>query len=392
MFINLFHSLKNLGVPVSMKEYLDLLSGLNKGVCSKNNTTEFYNFAKMALIKDEKYFDRFDIAFSNFYVDNQKFFINENDRLPKSWLEDKLKKIFSEKMKNKIFNNKDFDKILEEFKKKIEEQKKRHQGGNKWIGTGGTSMYGNSGYNPRGIRVGGVSKNRSAIKVWEKRDFENLDHDADINNRNIGIALRRLRKLAREGTADELDIDDTIKITAKNAGLLEIKLRPQRINKVRILILFDVGGSMDDHTRKTEELFSAARSEFKSLDYFYFHNCIYEKLWKDNRRRHTNYLLTEELIRTYNKNTKLIVVGDALMSPYEISYPGGSIEHWNDKPGSYWVKKIIQHFNKCIWLNPENINNWNYSESTKILKSLFEDKMYQMNIKGIENGMRELSK
>ena len=272
------------------------------------------------------------------------------------------------------------------------EQKKKHQGGNKWIGTRGTSMFGNSGYNPKGIRVGGTSQNKSAVKVWEKREFKNLDDKVLLNTRNIQVALKRLRKFARQSSELEFDLEKTISHTSKNAGMLDIKYRPERTNKVRVLLFIDIGGSMDEHAKICEEVFSAANNEFKSLDFFYFHNCIYESVWKDNRRRSNNLTDINEIIRIYKKNTKVIIIGDALMSPYEVVYPGGSIEHWNEQPGSYWIKKIVSYFDKAIWLNPENIDNWNYSQSTKILKELVNHLMFELNISGIESGMKELAK
>ena len=291
-----------------------------------------------------------------------------------------------------VKNNKKWQEILDEFKKKLEEQKKKHTGGNKWIGTSGTSMYGNSGYNPKGIRVGGKSGNKTAIKIWDKREYRDLDDQATVNSRNLKVALRRLRKFVRDGFNEEFDLDDTISSTAKNSGLLDIKFRPAKKNKVRVLLLIDIGGSMDDHAESCEQLFSAAKSEFKSLDYFYFHNCIYERLWKVNRRREDNYIATDDILRKYNNKTKVILIGDALMSPYEITYPGGSIEHWNDLPGNVWLEKLKNHFEKIIWLNPEEKNNWNYSQSTQIIKELFDNKMFQLNLKDMEQAIKELAK
>lgn len=253
-------------------------------------------------------------------------------------------------------------------------------------------MFGNSGYNPKGVRVGGAGGNKNAVKIWEKRAYKNLDDDAVVNNRNLQLALRRLRKFAREGLENELDLDNTINKTAKNAGLLDIKFRPEKTNKIRLLLFIDIGGSMDEHAEISQELFSAARSEFKSLEYFYFHNCLYEKVWRDNSRRTNNMIDLEEVIRNYRRNTKIIFVGDALMSPYEVTYPGGSIEHWNEKPGSYWLGKVVQHFNKVVWLNPENKKNWDYSQSTQIISKITENKMFQLNLKGIELAIKELAK
>ena len=390
MFLKLFGSIRNNGVPVTLREYLDLLEGLSKGLCSSNKIEDFYNFSKLCLIKDEKNYDKFDKAFNSFYEENKNTINQVEKKIPESWILNELKKIFSNKEKDKVSNDKDWKNILKEFEKRLKEQKKRHQGGNKWIGTGGTSMFGNSGYNPKGIRVGGKSTNRSAVKVWEKRIYQNLDDQVTINTRNIKMALRRLRKLTREGLQDEFDLDNTITATAKSAGLLDIKYRSEKKNSVRVLLLIDIGGSMDDHAKICEQVFSAAKSEFKSLDYFYFHNCVYENIWKNNNRRHSEYLETENLLRTYSKNTKLIFIGDALMSPYEITYPGGSVEHWNEKPGVFYINKLVNYFNKVVWLNPEQMQNWQYSQSTIILRDLLKKNMFQMNLKGIESAMKNL--
>ena len=391
MFLKLFGSIRNNGVPVTLREYLDLLEGLSKGLCSSNNIEDFYNFSKLCLVKDEKNYDKFDKAFNSFYEENKNIINQVEKKIPESWVLNELKKIFSNKEKDKVSNDKDWKDILKEFEKRLKEQKKRHQGGNKWIGTGGTSMFGNSGYNPKGVRVGGKSSNRSAVKVWEKRIYQNLDDQVTINTRNIKMALRRLRKLTREGLQDEFDLDNTITATAKNAGLLDVKYRSEKKNSVRVLLLIDIGGSMDDHAKSCEQVFSAAKSEFKSLDYFYFHNCIYENIWKNNNRRHSEYLETENLLRIYSKNTKLIFIGDALMSPYEITYPGGSVEHWNEKPGVFYINKLVNYFDKVIWLNPEQKHNWQYSQSTMILRDLVKKNMFQMNLKGIESAMKNLT-
>ncbi len=391
MFLKLFGSIRNNGVPVTLREYLDLLEGISKGLCSSNKIEDFYNFSKLCLVKDEKNYDKFDKAFNSFYEENKNIINQVEKKIPESWVLDELKKIFSNKEKDKVSNEKDWKDILKEFEKRLKEQKKRHQGGNKWIGTGGTSMFGNSGYNPKGVRVGGKSSNRSAVKVWEKRIYQNLDDQVTINTRNIKMALRRLRKLTREGLQDEFDLDNTINATAKNAGLLDVKYRSEKKNSVRVLLLIDIGGSMDDHAKSSEQVFSAAKSEFKSLDYFYFHNCVYENIWKNNNRRHSEYFETENLLRTYSKNTKLIFIGDALMSPYEITYPGGSVEHWNEKPGVFYINKLVNYFDKVIWLNPEQKQNWQYSQSTMILRDLLKKNMFQMNLKGIESAMKNLT-
>ena len=392
MFLKFFQTLKISGIPVTIKEYLDMLKGLDKGICRNNNVKEFYFFSRLSLVKDEKYYDRFDKAFKSFYEYNKDFISEIKKQIPQDWLSNNLNKIFSEYMKKQIKNDKKWEEILKEFEDILKKQKKRHQGGNKWVGTSGTSMYGNSGYNPKGIRVGGESKNKNAVKIWEKRDFRNLDDQVSLNIRNIKMALRRLRKFARISNELEFDLKNTISSTSKNGGILDIKYRPEKTNKVRVLLFIDVGGSMDEHTQICEEVFSAANSEFKSLDFFYFHNCIYETVWRDNRRRNSNLTEINDILRVYKKNTKVIIIGDALMSPYEVIYPGGSIEHWNEKPGSYWIKKIVNYFDKVIWLNPENYENWQYSQSTKILNDLINNLMFQLNISGIESGMKELAK
>ncbi len=391
MFLKLFGSVRNYGVPVTLKEYLDLLEGLSKGLCSSNKIEDFYNFARLCLVKDEKNYDKFDKAFNNFYEENKNIINQVEKKIPENWVLNEIKKILSDKEKNNVTNDRDWKDILKEFEKKLREQKKKHQGGNKWIGTGGTSMFGNSGYNPKGVRVGGKSSNRRAVKVWEKRTYQNLDDQLTVNTRNIKMALRRLRKLTREGLQDEFDLDNTINATAKNAGLLDVKYRSEKKNSVRVLLLIDIGGSMDDHAKSSEQVFSAAKSEFKSLDYFYFHNCVYENIWKNNNRRHSEYFETENLLRMYSKNTKLIFIGDALMSPYEITYPGGSVEHWNEKPGIFFINKLVNYFDKVVWLNPEKKQSWQYSQSTIILRDLVKKNMFQMNLKGIESAMKNLT-
>jgi len=392
MFLKLLASIRHHGVPVTLREFLDLLEGLKQGLCKTNKIEDFYNFSRVCLIKDEKNYDKFDKAFKSFFEENIISFEQFQKEIPSEWVLNELKKHFSDIERNKIINDKNWKEILEEFEKRLNEQKKRHKGGSKWIGTGGTSMFGNAGYNPRGIRVGGQSSSRNAVKVWEKRSYRNLDDQVTINTRNIKMALRRLRKFSRQGIKEEFDLENTITYTAKNAGLLDVRYRAEKKNSIRVLLLLDIGGSMDDHTKSCEEVFSAAKSEFKSLDYFYFHNCIYENIWKNNNRRFSEYMSTDELLRIYNKNTKLIIIGDALMSPYEITYPGGSVEHWNEKPGAYWLNKIKNYFDNFVWLNPEQKENWEFSQSTLIINELMKNNMFQMNLKGIESAMKSLVK
>ena len=392
MFLKLLASIRHHGVPVTLREFLDLLEGLKQGLCKTNKIEDFYNFSRVCLIKDEKNYDKFDKAFKSFFEENIISFEKFQKEIPSEWVLNEFKKHFSDIERNKIINDKNWKEILEEFEKRLNEQKKRHKGGSKWIGTGGTSMFGNAGYNPRGIRVGGQSSSRNAVKVWEKRSYRNLDDQVTINTRNIKMALRRLRKFSRQGIKEEFDLENTITYTAKNAGLLDVRYRAEKKNSIRVLLLLDIGGSMDDHAKSCEEVFSAAKSEFKSLDYFYFHNCIYENIWKNNNRRFSEYMSTDELLRIYNKNTKLIIIGDALMSPYEITYPGGSVEHWNEKPGAYWLNKIKNYFDNFVWLNPEQKENWEFSQSTLIINELMENNMFQMNLKGIESAMKSLVK
>ena len=284
------------------------------------------------------------------------------------------------------------DKLIEEFKKRLEEQKKRHQGGNKWVGTGGTSPFGNSGYHPEGIRVGGESQNKRAVKVWERRDFKNYDDSVELGTRNIKVAMRRLRKFARTGAADELDLDDTISSTARNAGLLDIRMVPERHNAVKVLLFLDVGGSMDPHVRVCQELFSAARTEFKHLEYFYFHNFIYERLWKDNRRRHADTTPTWEVMHTYPHDYKVIIVGDASMSPYEIVYPGGSVEHWNEEAGAVWLERILRVYPKTVWLNPVKEGWWNNTQSIGMVRQIMGERMFPLTLDGLDRATRELSR
>ena len=391
MFLKLYKTVRDFGIPASPREYLDLLDGLSKEVC-ETDIDSFYFFSRSCLVKDEKYFDRFDKAFSFYFKDikNVENFILKS--IPDNWLKNELNKILSEKEKNNIKPLSNLDEIIEGLKKRMEEQKKRHQWGNKWIGTGGTSPYGNSGYNPAGIRIGGSGGGRRAVKVWEKREYKNFDDNITIGIRDIKIALRRLRKFARSGSPTEFDLDKTINATADNGGYLDVRMRPERKNRLRVLLLLDVGGSMDEYSKICEELFSAARNEFKSLNYFYFHNFIYEGLWKDNIRRGNSTTSIYEIIRTFNKETRVIFVGDALMSPYEITYPGGSIEHWNKEPGSVWMKRICSYFSKLVWLNPENREEWDYSQSNMIVRELVDNRMFSMNIKGIESAMKELAR
>lgn len=391
MLITFFQVLRNAGIPVSLKELMDLLEALNSHVVFAD-MDNFYVLSRACLVKDEKYFDKFDRAFGAYFKDLQSLDGVIEALIPDDWLRTEFLKQLSDEEKAAVQSLGGLEKLIEEFKKRLEEQKERHEGGSKWIGTGGTSPFGHSGYNPEGVRVGGESKNKRAVKVWEKREYKNLDDDVEIGTRNIKVALRRLRKFARTGAQDELDISDTIRSTAKNAGLLDIKMVPERHNAVKVLLFLDVGGSMDPHVRVCEELFSAARTEFKHLEHFYFHNFIYDTVWKDNRRRSNESINTLDILHKYSNDYKIIFVGDASMSPYEILQPGGSVEFWNTESGRYWFEMVKKTFEKVVWINPLAQQNWEYTQSVSICRSLCEDKMYPLTVKGLEEGMKYLSK
>tara|TARA_B110000967_G_C18874311_1_gene557344 strand:+ start:206 stop:1381 length:1176 start_codon:yes stop_codon:yes gene_type:complete len=391
MLINFFYTLKRANVPVSIKELLDLLSALEKNLAF-GSVDDFYLLARTCLVKDEKYYDRFDRAFGAYFKNLENIDDIIEALIPEDWLRKEFEKHFSEEEKAKIESLGGLEKLIEEFKKRLEEQKERHQGGNKWIGTGGTSPFGHGGFNPEGIRVGGEGGQGSAVKVWEERQFADLDDSVQIGTRNIKVALRRLRKFAREGSADQLDLDDTIRSTARNAGLLDIKMVPERHNAVKVLIFFDIGGSMDPYVRLCEELFSAAKTEFKHLEYFYFHNCLYDYVWKDNHRRRDEQISTYDLLNKYTPDYKVIFVGDASMAPYEINSPGGSVEYHNEEPGSAWMQRMQQNFEHMIWLNPVQEQYWDYTPSILMLRQLVEGKMYPLTLAGLEKGMRLLSK
>ncbi len=392
MFIGFFHKLKKTGIPVSIREYLDFISGLGKGV-TQLDTNMFYYFARSSLVKDEKYFDRFDKVFSEFFEGALNAGEEIIANIPEQWIRDALQKNLSEEEKRKIESLGGWDKLLETLKERLKEQKKRHQGGNKWIGTGGTSPFGSGGYNPEGIRIGNEGKRQGkAVKVWEQRLWSNFDDTKTLGIRDIRVAVRRLRKFAREGVPEEFDIDETVTSTAKNAGYLDVKLRPERKNRVKILLFLDVGGSMDPHIEACEEIFSAAKSEFKNLEHFYFHNCIYEILWKNNPRSSQDIISTYDVLRKFGSDYRIIFVGDASMSPYEITYPGGSIEHWNEEAGIVWLDRLSAHFDSITWLNPEPRKFWNSSESNRIINEIFDGNMFELNLKGIEEAMKVLAR
>jgi len=391
VLIEFFIKLKEGGVPASIREFLTLIQALERRVIF-GSVDDFYHLARVCLVKDEKYYDRYDRVFAAYFkgiIDVEGLTLV----IPEEWLKKLAEKVLSEEEKKLIEAMGGWDKLMETLRKRLEEQKGRHQGGGKWIGTAGTSPYGAHGYNPEGVRIGQPeSRHRRAVKVWDKREFRNLDDTVELGTRNIKIALRKLRRFAREGAADQLDLDGTIDSTARNAGLLDLKFIPERHNAIKVLLFLDVGGSMDDHVRVCEELFSAARTEFKHLEYFYFHNFVYESLWKDNRRRHVEKIPTMEVMRTYGHDYKLIFVGDASMGPYEITEPGGSIEHNNPEAGAVWLQRLTQTYPHAIWLNPEPEQSWQYRHSIRLIQQLMENRMYPLTLEGLERGMKELAK
>ena len=392
MLINFFMTLKKERLPVSFTELFSLLECLKQNIIFAN-VEDFYYLSRMCFVKDEKNFDKFDIAFGKYFENIDAINDLAMYQIPDDWLRKQMESMLSDEEKAKIEALGGLDKLMEEFRKRMEEQQKRHEGGNKWIGTGGTSPFGAYGYNPEGIRVGQQEgRNGSAVKVWDKRNYRDLDDSVEIGTRNIKMALRRLRKFARTGAAEELDINDTISSTAKNAGLLDIKMVPERHNSVKVLLFFDVGGSMDPHVKLCEELFSAARTEFKHLKYYYFHNFIYESVWTKSHRRHAETTSTFEIINKYSKDYKIIFVGDATMAPYEVTHVGGSIEHYNEEAGAVWIKRLTEVFDHLVWINPTPKTYWEHSYSIEIVKELLEDRMFPLSVKGLEEAMALLTK
>jgi len=391
MLINFFQGLRDAGVPVTTRELLDLLEGLKRHVVFAD-MDDFYYFSRTCMVKDEKYFDRFDRAFGLHFKELEDLDDIIEALIPDDWLRSEFMKNLTDEEKAKIESLGGLEKLIEEFKKRLEEQKERHEGGNKWVGTGGTSPFGQEGYHPEGIRVGPNGRNKKAVKVWDKREFKNLDDSVQLGTRNIKVAMRRLRKFARTGAADELDLDDTISSTARNAGLLDIKMVPERHNAVKVLLFFDVGGSMDPHVRVCEELFSAARTEFKHMKNFYFHNFLYESVWSNNIRRHNERTQVLDILHKYSHDYKVVFVGDASMSPYEIVQPGGSVEHWNEESGEMWLRRLREVYDKVIWLNPVPEDDWQYTQSVAITHQLMEGHMYPLTLRGLEQGMAYLSK
>jgi len=384
-----FFALRDAGIPVSLTEHLALLEALEARV-TEYSVDDFYYLARAVMVKDEKHFDRYDRAFAAHFRGIENAFAGLGKEVPTDWLRKLIERHFTEEERARIEALGGFEQLMKTLEERLKEQKGRHEGGNKWIGTGGTSPFGHGGYNPEGVRIGGEGGNRRAVKVWERRDFRNLDDTVELGTRNIKIALRKLRRFAREGAAEEFDLDGTIDSTARNAGLLDIKFVPERHNAVKVLLFLDVGGSMEPYVRVCEELFSAARSEFKHLEYFYFHNFIYESVWKDGRRRHGERTPTLEILRTYPPDYRVIFVGDASMSPYEIMQPGGSIEHWNDEAGAVWMERVTQRFQRHVWLNPEPEDRWDYTASIGIARQLLGGRMLPLTIEGLDRGIQAL--
>ncbi len=390
MLIDFFLKLKSHKLPVSIKEYLTLLEAMKAGVIGPS-VDEFYFLSRAALVKDEANFDKFDRAFSEFWQGVETIPGIES-QIPLEWLLKQVELTLSDEEKKQLEALGGWEKLMETLKKRLEEQKARHQGGSKWIGTGGTSPFGAYGYNPEGIRIGqDRSRNRSAVKVWDQREYRNLDDAVELGTRNIKVALRRLRRFARDGAPEEFDLEHTIDATARKA-YLDIHMRPERRNAIKVLLLLDIGGTMDDHVKLCEELFSAAKTEFKHLEYFYFHNCLYDFVWKDNRRRHSERTRTWDLLHKYGHDYKVIFVGDATMSPYEILQPGGSIEYFNEEPGAAWLKRMTDVYSKCVWLNPEPEEVWAYRQSIQIMKELMNGRMFPTTLEGLERAMRTLVK
>ena len=392
MFVEFFLALKEARIPVTLREFLVLLEAMERKVVSFN-VDDFYFLSRSCLVKDERNLDKFDQVFGSCFKGlefGQDLFETE---IPEDWLEKLAERVMTAEEMAAIKSLGGWEKLMETLRERLAEQNKRHQGGSKMIGTGGTSPFGAYGYNPEGVRIGqNESRHRKAVKVWDERLFKNLDDTVEIGTRNIKVALRRLRQFAREGAESELDLPDTIRSTAHNGGILDIRMVPERHNSVKIVLLLDIGGSMDYHVKNCEELFSAARSEFKHLEYFYFHNCIYDRVWKDNRRRKNEILSTWELLHTYPADYRLIFVGDATMSPYEIIYPGGSVEHWNDNPGSLWMERVLSVYSRAAWLNPVEEKYWRGTPSIKLLSQLMGGRMYPLNLDGLDRAMRNLSR
>ncbi len=391
MLTGLFESLRAAKVPVTLREWLDLLAALQADLAFAD-IDRFYLLARTVLVKDERHFDRFDQAFGSYFRGVARIDTELAKDIPEEWLRQTLQRLLSDEEKARIEALGGLEKLMEEFRKRLEEQQGRHQGGNRWIGTGGSSPFGAGGYHPEGMRVGPKGGGTRAVKVWEQRQFRNLDEQADLGPRTLQIALRRLRRFARQGSPDELDLDGTIAATAREAGMLAIRMRPERHNAVKVLLFLDVGGSMDEHVQVCESLFAACRSEFKRLEHFYFHNFIYESVWKDNRRRFSERTPIHDVLRRFNPDHKIVFVGDAAMAPYEVTHPGGSIEHWNEEAGEVWFKRIAERYKKLVWINPSPRQSWDYSLSTEAIRRLVENRMFPLTVEGLTEAMRTLSK
>lgn len=390
VLIEFFFMLKRGGLKPSITELLTLLEAMQKGVAGQS-VDDFYYLSRACLVKDEAQYDRFDKVFAAHFQGIEDAYKALLADVPEEWLRKQAELFLSEEELAAVEAMGGFDELMDALRERLDEQDERHEGGNKWIGTAGTSPFGAYGYNPEGMRIGQQgSRHRRGVKVWDRREYRNLDDKVELGTRNIKIALRRLRKFAREGAADQLDLEDTIDKTARNAGLLDIRMVPERHNAIKVLLCLDIGGSMDDHVRICEEMFSAARTEFKHLEYFYFHNFVYESMWKDNRRRHAEKIPTSEITHKYGPDYKLVFVGDATMSPYEIVYPGGSVEHWNEEPGAVWIKRLLSAYPKAIWLNPEPKERWNYTPSIKLARELMDDRMFPLTIRGLDDGIKRL--
>jgi uncharacterized protein with von Willebrand factor type A (vWA) domain len=391
MLIDFFNTLRKAAIPVSLNELLTLLEALKQKVVFAD-IEEFYILARVCLVKDEKFFDRYDRAFSHYFKGVEQLELFSKSQIPEDWLKAEFLKHLNDEEKAQIESQGGLEKLMETLEKRLKEQQKRHAGGNKWVGTGGTSPFGHSGYNPEGIRIGGKSVHKRAIKVWEKREFKNLDDQVEIGTRNIKVALRKLRQFARTGSADELDLNDTIRSTADNAGLLDIKMIPERHNAAKVLLFFDIGGSMDPYIHLCEQLFSAARSEFKHLEYYYFHNCVYEKLWKNNNRRFDDTIPTQDVLNSYGSDYRIIFIGDAAMSPYELLSRYGSVEHMNEETGEVWLQRLLDTWDKAIWLNPTPENHWQYTQTTTAIQQQLNGKMYPLTLQGMSDAISYLSK
>ncbi len=392
MFTTFFLELRAAKVPVSLREYLGLIEGMKRRV-AVYDIEGFYFLSRTALVKDERHLDRFDRVFGHCFNGTETPDGDPQTELPEEWLKTLAERFLSDEDKAQIEGLGGWEKLMETLRQRLAEQQGRHQGGRKWIGTAGTSPFGNAGYNPEGVRIGGKSQgNRTAVKVWDKREYRNLDDTVELGTRNIKLALRRLRQFAREGAAQELDLPGTIRSTAHNAGWLDLQMVPERRNAIKLLLFLDVGGSMEDHVRVCEELFSAARGEFKHLLHFYFHNCLYDTVWKDSRRRHVEQLDVMEILRTYDPGHKVVLVGDASMSPYEIDREGGSVERWNDESGETWMGRLLDHYPKAVWLNPVPEKYWGGTTSIGMIRRLMEDRMFPLTLDGIDRAMRALTR